>query len=402
MNWVRIIKANKLLLTFMFAMGISYYYMAKDSYQMDYRAYYIGAKSITNGLDPYKNNTAVSQEYSDSGDKLVYSRFLYPPTSFPFISWFAFMPYKYSKMVFFGLLLVVLMMMFLFFKTKYALNDTVIGIIMLSFPVASNFERGQMDILILALVLVAYYSKNNWWAGLTMGSAIAIKLFPIIVMPYFFFTKRYKMLLTTGIIVAIWFAVSSLVWGVESYASFTHNLFNRTSELVNVITPDYLLENNRIISPEGTFTFNHNFIHGAMNPFLFMGQYIYIFTGVLVILFSFLYARIERFKQVESCGFFALLILSLIAKNEHTWITSLLFYIPFLIYQHSRKPLNYGLLIVLLLPVFLPRSIYFEWGEINRHLNYIIAIILVFYYFWKDIKEVGLNNLFKSQNHLNG
>ncbi|WP_290057094.1 glycosyltransferase 87 family protein, partial [Amycolatopsis solani] len=59
-------------------------------------------------------------------------------------------------------------------------------------PVLMNFTVGQVNLLLLLLVLADLTGRNRWWTGAGVGLAAAIKLTPAIFVVYLLLTRRFK------------------------------------------------------------------------------------------------------------------------------------------------------------------------------------------------------------------
>src|SRR4051794_29287255 len=59
-------------------------------------------------------------------------------------------------------------------------------------PVLMNFTAGQVNLLLLCLVLVDLTGRNRWWTGAGVGLAAGIKLTPAIFVVYLLVTRRFR------------------------------------------------------------------------------------------------------------------------------------------------------------------------------------------------------------------
>ncbi|OXM62789.1 glycosyltransferase 87 family protein [Amycolatopsis vastitatis] len=59
-------------------------------------------------------------------------------------------------------------------------------------PVLMNFTSGQVNLLLLCLVLVDLTGRNRWWTGAGVGLAAGIKLTPAIFVVYLLVTRRFR------------------------------------------------------------------------------------------------------------------------------------------------------------------------------------------------------------------
>jgi alpha-1,2-mannosyltransferase len=107
-------------------------------------------------------------------------------------------------------------------------------------PVLMNFTAGQVNLLLLLLVLVDLTGRNRWWTGAGVGLAAGIKLTPAIFVVYLLVTRRFK---AAGVAVAA-FAATVLAGFValprDSAAFWSANLAD----------PSRITGDNDAMSPE--------------------------------------------------------------------------------------------------------------------------------------------------------
>ena len=75
---------GNLLLGLLLALCCFYGNLARDSYMDDFRAFYVAAEAVHDGLDPYVNQVNVSEKYADALWLKADSRFIYPPSALLF------------------------------------------------------------------------------------------------------------------------------------------------------------------------------------------------------------------------------------------------------------------------------------------------------------------------------
>jgi hypothetical protein len=79
-------------------------------------------------------------------------------------------------------------------------------------------------LLLLILAWDADRSARPWWAGIWLGIATAIKLFPGFVVLYFLFRKQWRTVAATALAFAGLTAFILLILGPESYRSYVENV----------------------------------------------------------------------------------------------------------------------------------------------------------------------------------
>jgi len=69
-----------------------------------------------------------------------------------------------------------------------------VGMLLLSFPLLFAIDRGNLDLVLTALLLLAVWDNvkegNSYRAGLLIGLASAIKVYPLLLLPVFYYNKR--------------------------------------------------------------------------------------------------------------------------------------------------------------------------------------------------------------------
>ncbi len=87
-------------------------------------------------------------------------------------------------------------------------------------PVRSNFDYGQINVLLVLAVLCAVYSTRWWLSGLLVGLAAGIKLTPAVAGLYFVGVRRWGAALFSAVVFAGTIAVSALAVGGETRRYF--------------------------------------------------------------------------------------------------------------------------------------------------------------------------------------
>ncbi|HVY37790.1 MAG TPA: glycosyltransferase 87 family protein, partial [Polyangia bacterium] len=145
------------------------------SLQQDFAAYDAAGTARRAGRDPYVNEVVARppERLWDGVAPFRHSRFLYPPLVAELFRPAAAAPYLAAKAVF------TLLLVAAWLAAAALLPDRrgpflVAGA--LFFPLWRHLERGQIDLLLLLLLAVAWRLRRRAWpAGLALGAAIAIK-----------------------------------------------------------------------------------------------------------------------------------------------------------------------------------------------------------------------------------
>ena len=185
--------------------------VAMASLQQDLAAYWIAGKARWLGLDPYVNHCggAVAPRLCDGVAFFRHSRFLYPPLAAELFRLLAIVPYRAAKFAFTGaavggwLLTARLMARRPGGAPSHALAVVIVGA--LFFPLYFHLERGQIDLLLLPLVVAAWLRRKQVFAaGGVLALAAVFKPALLGVLPVMFALGRRRLALATvaGCVVA--------------------------------------------------------------------------------------------------------------------------------------------------------------------------------------------------------
>ncbi len=91
-------------------------------------------------------------------------------------------------------------------------------------PLRSNFDYGQINVLLVLAVLYAVYSTRWWLSGLLVGLAAGVKLTPAVSGLYFVAARRWAAAVFSAVVFFGTVAVSALVVGDQTRYYFTELL----------------------------------------------------------------------------------------------------------------------------------------------------------------------------------
>ena len=91
-------------------------------------------------------------------------------------------------------------------------------------PLRSNFNYGQINVLLVLAVLYAVYSTRWWVSGLLVGLAAGVKLTPAVSGLYFLGARRWATVVFSAVVFFGTVAVSALVVGDQTCYYFTELL----------------------------------------------------------------------------------------------------------------------------------------------------------------------------------
>lgn len=173
-----------------FAPAILLIYFVLESYQIDFRVFYVAGKSVLYHLDPYLNQVSKFPELyvPINAHDAATSGFLYPPFAALLFTPLGFLPYAVAKMIF-SLIIIFILIIFSFNfinKSQFQLPGEAILFVMCSFPVFATFERGQIDNLVMYLTFLSFdlyqtrKSKSFLLPSFLLSISICIKIFSYI------------------------------------------------------------------------------------------------------------------------------------------------------------------------------------------------------------------------------
>ncbi len=91
-------------------------------------------------------------------------------------------------------------------------------------PLRSNFDYGQINVLLVLAVLYAVYSTRWWLSGLLVGLAAGVKLTPAVSGLYFLGARRWAAAVFSAVVFVGTIAVSAVVVGDQTRYYFTQLL----------------------------------------------------------------------------------------------------------------------------------------------------------------------------------
>lgn len=175
----------------------------RESLQLDFSAFYTAGQSLNHGYPVYENNILRTPPVWDGAAFYKHSRFLYPPLVATLFRPWALLPYKVAKHIWmlFNLICVyytVFIVSSLIHLKRNAANYLILGIsVALFYPTLIYLERGQIDAVVLVLILlsVKLTIKNDrpqYTPGLILAAATLFKLHCIFLIPFLLIKRKWK------------------------------------------------------------------------------------------------------------------------------------------------------------------------------------------------------------------
>ena len=192
---------------------------AVTSLQQDLAAYWIAGKARWLGLDPYVNycGSSVAPRLCDGVSFFRHSRFLYPPLAAELFRLLAIVPYRVAKILFTGAAVASwLLTARIVARRPGGRREDAAAVLIagaLFFPLYLHLERGQIDLLLLPLVLAAWLRRNRiFLAGGVLVLAATFKPALLGLLPVMFALGYRRWALATiacgAVAVAATFAIS--------------------------------------------------------------------------------------------------------------------------------------------------------------------------------------------------
>jgi hypothetical protein len=289
---------------------------------LDFRAFYVAAQSTASHLDPYADNHQYGEPFSDVDTALGISRWIYPPPALLFVTPLGWLTFSTAKLLFQLFSISALIWMLLFLGRSFELGVVWLALACVSLPVIACVQRGQIDLLILFCLVLAFRLSGRAWAGIPLGVAICIKIFPGALLLWWLLEKKYRETATAMVFVVGMNILAAWRFGLVSYVSFLHNLTSLHSQSTAVLP--------HLAAP--WFSWRSGFVGSYNNPLILFGN-TGITVGFLLAVAGILYLHIK--KVTPATGFFAATLLSQL-MNTALWTMGVVMYLPICLIGMSR------------------------------------------------------------------
>ena len=209
---------------------------AVGSLQQDLAAYWIAGKARWLGLDPYVNHcgSAVAPRLCDGVSVFRHSRFLYPPLAADLFRLLAIVPYRAAKVLFSGASVAAWLLAARIVARRPGgrRGDAAAVIIAgaLFFPLYLDLERGQIDLLLLPLVLAAWLQRDRVLvAGGVLALAAVFKPALLGVLPVLFALGHRRWALATIACAAVAAAATVAISGPRLVREYVTDVLPRAA-----------------------------------------------------------------------------------------------------------------------------------------------------------------------------
>ena len=367
-------------------------YVLLSAYQIDFRAFYVAARSVLLDLDPYLNPVTQHPELyaAINAENAVASGFIYPPLAALLLLPFGFFAYPTAKILF-GVVVLVSLIGLCYCLTQDDRKDQdqdqdqdptaiipgeAFLFISCSFPLLATFERGQVDLVVVLLTWLsfdAYYCRKNLpLSAFILGIATCIKIFPAVVLIYYFSKKQFKLFFASIASILILFFLPLLCFKTSVYQHFFQfilpKVFGTITSPIPVDVHRQSVVNNVVNAIEGNgLLASQDFANGFMNPLLQNNTIGCFITGLILI------AILLKVTQKKEISYQIYAIFTTINFfNPRAWVMGLVWYIPLFLhlYPNAKTTTQKG---ILLLPLMMP-----PFTNLNGFFAYAIAIGFAF------------------------
>lgn len=213
---------------------------------VDFFQEWASAKNLLHGEPIYADLEKAADLYLGykraPGEEILFTKNAHPPTSILLALPFALLPYPDATLAWnlVSLLAFVvtlwLVLRTLGFEPAGWLIFPAIVLLLIANPLRQQVNQGQLNLVLLLLltgIWIADRSGRLRWAGLLLGAATAIKLFPGFLFLYFILRKRWTVVAfgIVGFVAAT--AITLAVLGLDTYRSYVSEVLPQVSSYRN-------------------------------------------------------------------------------------------------------------------------------------------------------------------------
>lgn len=295
----------------------------------DFAVYYYSSQMILKGQSPYL------------GGINIFTPITYPPFSFIFFLFLSIFPFMLSARIFtfISLAFLFLSLFFIFkigkMKAFSYLFFLVSGLSFVYFPVKFTLGMGQVNLIVLFLIVMFIYfivSRSQFLPAIFLGAAFLIKMYPILLFPYLLLKRKYKILLFCSFFIFLGICLSLFVVPSGIYNYYFNKIF---PSLLNSWPSDYY---NQAISG----VLSRSFADSVLRTYL---RYIFI---VFITLSSFLIIAKSKIKNLQmEVGYLItvnLLVNAFSWQHHFVWLIIPLIFTLFYLIKNKAKTIYFVIL----------------------------------------------------------
>jgi hypothetical protein len=360
------ISPRTLLLGLLLAVSCFYANLAKDSYMDDFRAFYLASVTSHQHLDPYVNHVDLGEQYANSLWDRKDSLFIYPPSALFFIAPLGHLRYDPARIAFGSMMALIMVGILFSLHRRFPRQTLVLFALFLTLPMVKNIDNGNIDVLILALTLAAFYIEDSAAAGLLLGIAISIKLAPILAVAWFLSRRRFKTAAWSLASSATLAAAAYLRWGSLYWREFFDHLVHHETPglptLGHVFTTIYKVKDRVLVTSDGVYAYQHDISGYLQNPLHILGRFgspigLLVVSSFMAWLF---FSRRGKALTAEQ-SFFLFLPVALLANNL-LWPMGLVACFPLIVLLVDNSATPNLTAALLLVPLILTKQVIGNWN----------------------------------------
>lgn len=158
----------------------------------DFNTNYYAAINVINNIDPY--STSVN----------YFTPQVYPPFDIIFYIPLGILPFSFASKIWIILSIAAVALTIYLTAKIYKIsllstyNILLMGLICLSFPLKFTLGMGQLNNVILGFIAISFYylnTKKHIYSGFILAFPILLKFFPLLIIPYFVYIRRWKIVI---------------------------------------------------------------------------------------------------------------------------------------------------------------------------------------------------------------
>ena len=309
-------------------------------HQNDFAHYYVSSESLLRGKNPYQ----VDFKEAYKTHNFVFDERIYGATNPPTLIWL-FSPLVYltpSHAFWTWMVIQSLSLIGIFWLLGRLLQDKlqtktwwlICGVLLISLPLHYNYYFSQVQLLLLALVLMAYLLKKRGWNQLALVCVVVagmIKIYPLVLVPWFIWRSTGNCWRRVFYTMEALLLGSAIVYATKPdlWVSFLGTSLQIIRENVINQTSNYSLPSLIVNSAYALYNFQPP---PSFGPLFFT---VSVFSGIAVILAGYVIICFDGYRRNYDLQF-SILCTAMIIGN----ITSWGHYLVFLIFPVSTGILS--------------------------------------------------------------
>ena len=213
---------------------------------IDFFQEWASARNAMNGLPVYADLRESARLYLGytpaPGEKTLITRNAHPPTSVVVALPFSRLDYPQATLAWnLASLLALVISLWLIaraerLRCEWWVVFPVVTLALLCDPLQQQVNQGQLNLLLLLLLTLTWTadrSGRSRWAGVFLGLASAIKLFPALFFVYYVLRRRWPVVTTGALTLILATVVTLAVLGLDAYRSYAYEVIPEVNAFSN-------------------------------------------------------------------------------------------------------------------------------------------------------------------------